>query len=220
MMKTEWLFPRLMDKEDQGGGGTDTDPPKNDDPPPKPDDTGDEGEDTLPDDAPDWVKARLSKISQKKNAAIKRAEEAERKLKEQEEADEQAKLDKLKEDGELQKVNDALTEKLEKLEPKAKKFEKMEQGIRDEALKTIADTLGDEEAADYADFETDQLQKIAKGFEKQAAPPAPGSEKPGGRNVDENEAAALQKYGSKPMIARLNPELYRKLYPNPRRRNG
>jgi hypothetical protein len=149
-----------------------------------------------------------------------RAKAAEEKLKAKEKAEEEAKLKKLEADGELKQVNEELSRKLAELQPKAESFDKLEQGIRSESLKQIADAIGDDKAADYANFTTEALQTVAKTFVKQAAPPAPDGSRPTGRNVDETEKAALQKYGSKANIARLNRDLYRKLYPNPRRAQG
>jgi len=146
--------------------------------------------DDVPEDTPDWMKKRLSEISGKKTAAEDRADKAERKL------------------------------KGIRLKAKSDKLDKVESKIREVALAKIADKLGDEAAAGYADFETDQLQTVADTFIKTADAPNPDSDRGGSRNVDENEAAALKKYGSKPNIARLNSELYRKLWPNPRRHRG
>lgn len=190
--------------EDKGGGGEETPPKKSEEP--KPEDKGGGEEQSVP-------YSRFKEINDKKK-------ELEDKLKEKEEAEEAARLKKAEEDGDLQKVNKELSDKVDKLKGKADKYDKLEQGIRDDALKTIADALGDEAAAPYADFGTEELQTVAKTMQTKAAPPAPDSSKPGGREVDETEAAALKKYGSKANIARLNPDLYRKLYPNPRRRRG
>jgi len=208
MMLKEHAF--LFLSPDNDGGG---DKPPAETPPP------DGGGDNIPDDAPDWAKKRLSEISQKKNEALARAEAAEAKLKEQQDALEQARLKKLQEDGELAKVNEALTQKVAELTPKAEQYDALEQGIRSEALNKIADALGEDAAKPYADFDTKTLQTVASTIVKPAAP-APDDSKPGGREVDANEQAALKKYGSKANIARLNPDLYRKLWPNKHRRNG
>ena len=176
--------------------------------------------DDVPEDTPDWMKKRLSEISGKKTAAEDRADKAELKLKGIKDKQEKDRLAKLEEDGDFKKVNETLVEENLKLKERSERLDKVEQKIREVALAKIADKLGDEAAAGYADFETDQLQTVADTFIKTADAPNPDSDRGGSRNVDENEAAALKKYGSKPNIARLNSELYRKLWPNPRRHRG
>jgi len=177
-------------------------------------------EEVVPEDTPDWMKKRLSEISGKKTAAEARADAAELKLKGITDKQEKDRLAKLEEDGDFKKVNETLAEENARLKARSDKLDKVELKIRESALAKIADKLGDEAAAGYADFETDQLQTVADTFIKTADATPPDSDRGGSRNVDENEAAALKKYGSKPNIARLNPDLYRKLYPNPRRRLG
>ena len=186
--------------------------PNGEETPPKTDD--------VPEDTPDWMKKRLSEISGKKTAAEDRADKAELKLKGIKDKQEKDRLAKLEEDGDFKKVNETLVQENIRLKAKSDKLDKVESKIREVALAKIADKLGDEAAAGYADFETDQLQTVADTFIKTADAPNPDSDRGGSRNVDENEAAALKKYGSKPNIARLNSELYRKLWPNPRRHRG
>jgi len=176
--------------------------------------------DDVPEDTPDWMKKRLSEISGKKTAAEDRADKAELKLKGIKDKQEKDRLAKLEEDGDFKKVNETLVAENLELKMKSDKLDKVELKIREVALAKIADKLGDEVAASYAEFETDQLQTVADTFIKTADAPNPDSDRGGSRNVDENEAAALKKYGSKPNIARMNSELYRKLWPNPRRHRG
>jgi predicted nucleic acid-binding protein len=202
MMKDKRLFMHFNKDEEQGGGGGDettttTEEVK---------DPKDQSQDTVP-------YSRFKEV----NDAKKKAEDL---LLAKTEQDEKDRLKKLEDDGELKQVNEALTQKLAALEPVAKKYAKLEQGIRDAALATLADKLGDDAAAPYAEFPTEQLQTVAQTIGKQTADPAPDDSHPGGRNVDVNEQAALKKYGSKNNLARLNRDLYRKLYPNTRRRLG
>ena len=164
--------------------------------------------------------ARFQTENKAKKAEILRADKAEAALKKVTDKQETDRLAKLEEDGDFKKVNETLVEENLKLKERSERLDKVEQKIREVALAKIADKLGDEAAATYADFKTDQLQTVADTFIKTADTPNPDSDRGGSRNVDENEAAALKKYGSKPNIARLNSDLYRKLWPNPRRRNG
>ena len=159
---------------------------------------------------------------QKENVAKKEALEGERIAKEElkkftdkQEAD---KLKKLEADGELEKVNKVLSDENEKLKAKAAKYDTLETGIRKKAMDTLIEKLGEEAAAAYEEFETDKLQTVAQTIEKTTAdPPAPDDSRGGGRSTDINVQAAIKKYGSKPNIAKQNPDLYDKLWPNPRR---
>jgi hypothetical protein len=172
----------------------------------------------VPEGAPDWVAPRLSKLSQAKNAEKARADKAEADLKAITDKQEADKLKKMEEDGELTKVNEALTTKVAELEPFKAKYEVIEAGIRKAALESITEAVGEEDAEAYADFDTAKLQVVAQTIGKKAEAPAPLGDRIGERNADVNVAAAMKKYGSKANLARQNSELYDKLFPNPRRK--
>jgi len=187
------------DDENKGGG----DPPE---------------KDALPDGAPDWVAPRLSKLSQAKNDATSRADKAEAALRAITDKQETDKLKKLEEDGELKQVNEALTAKVTALEPFKAKYEELEKGQHTAAMEKIVEAIGEDDAKAYEDFDTVKLQIVAQTIGKKADAPAPNSDKGGTRNSDASVQAALKKHGSKANIAKADPGLYNKLFPNPKRR--